>query len=292
MYIYYNKTFRKGLIIIDSIVIFADLFSKLAPLIFVLVLLNVSFRFLKFAADDNSSSSDNASKSKKKKTSTDLMIDNFIKLLALIRDKTPHKGKEPGIYSAKRFDNGKISFSLQSTPEPTILDYPSLEVFTNKQVFREIVRNPNRRNQFHTHSRHRYEDNLKDVTTYVLSFEDFNRLCKSPLNITFTIRMNNLIQLCEKEELQPKLHYLIPKFEISFNTILNVINEQSKNNGVEQFPDSMVEKMFYIIESFEKELFEAEEKRMALELLTAKAVEKNLEEQLDFEVKYIDKVKA
>jgi hypothetical protein len=104
--------------------------------------------------------------------------------------------------------------------------------------------------------------------------------------------MNNLIQLCEKEELQPKLHYLIPKFEISFNTILNVINEQSKDKNLEQFPDSMVEKMFYIIESFEKELFEAEEKRMALELLTAKAVEKNLEEQLDFEVKYIDKVKA
>jgi hypothetical protein len=281
--------------------IFADLFSELAPLIFVLVLLNVSFRFLKFAASDNSSSSGGASKSNKKKTSTDLMVDNFIKILASIRDKTPRKGKESGIQSVKLTDDKKVSFSLQSISEPTISEYPSLEVFTNKQVFKEITRNPNRRHQFHKQSRHRYEGKSNDAITnvlsfeditYVLSFEDFNRFCKSPLNITFTIRMNNLIQLCEKEELQIKLHYLIPKFEISFNTILNVINEQSKNIGVEPFPDSMVEKMCYIIESFEKELFEAEEKRMALVSLTARAVEKNLEEQLEFEVKYINKVKV
>ena len=230
-----------------------------------------------------SSSNVDINPKKKKKATSELMIENFIETLVGIRSKAVGVQKIDGSYSVKILENGKVEFSAPNMlyAKLTISKFPSLEILSKNDPPRSVLRNPNRR------IRH-----ILDRNVYCLSAKEFDQYCETRFNAAFELRISEIIELCKKEELQQKLQYLIPRFEISFTTILNVINEQLKVKSVDQLPETMVEKMFYIIESFEKELFEAEENRCALESLETKALEKSLEEQLEFEVKYIDKVKA
>jgi hypothetical protein len=232
---------------------------------------------------------------RKKKNPTELMIESFTETLNKIKSKLIQNQMLSGNNLVEILENDRISFHIpyNSNLKPSILEYPSLELLKSTVVTKRNLRNHNRIQIGQmTMSERKQIIELGENKTYSLSAKEFDQFCGSRFNVAFRIRMDKIIELSNKKELQPKMSYLIPRYEISFNTLLNVINEQLNDNKSKVISKTMEDKIFFIIESFEKELQQVEESRYALEILEAEALEKSLEEQLEFEVKYIEKVKT
>ena len=92
----------------------------------------------------------------------------------------------------------------------------------------------------------------------------------------------------KKKELEKTMSYLIPQYENSFTTILNVLNAHIEKLPDKQLSSTMETKILTIFESFEKKVIEAENKKKELDRLEEEGFVQSLEELLDFEVKFIE----
>ena len=278
---------------IDSLNIVTTIIKTASPILVVLLIVQFMIWTLKtiVAAETNNSNQNKIPI--RKKSSTDLMIENFTETLNKIKNKLFQSHKLSDKNLVEVLESGRVSFHIPYTSslKPSILEYPSLEILKSTVVTKSILRNPNRV-QFGNKPVGKKIIELGNNRIYSLSAKEFDQFCETRFNVAFKIRMDKIIDLSNKQELQPKMAYLIPRYEISFNTLLNVINEQINEDESKKLSKTMEDKIFFIIDSFEKEIQEVEESRYALEILEAEALEKSLEEQLEFEVKYIEKVKT
>jgi hypothetical protein len=93
----------------------------------------------------------------------------------------------------------------------------------------------------------------------------------------------------KSKDLEEKMLYLIPQYELSFNTILNVLNSHIEKNPDKPISSSMEIKIITIFESFDKKVLEVEQKMKEMKLLEDEGFEKSLEELLDIELDILEK---
>ena len=130
---------------------------------------------------------------------------------------------------------------------------------------------------------------MQNRKVYILSKNEFDEYAGTKFNSLFfnnSIKMN---ELYKSKELEEAMLYLIPQYEISFNTILNVLNAHIEKKPDKKLSSSMEDKIVTIFESFDKKVMEVDRKKKEMSLLEDEGFERSLEELLDFELQVIEK---
>jgi hypothetical protein len=132
---------------------------------------------------------------------------------------------------------------------------------------------------------------LQEIDILELSFEDFEDYCQTKFNPLFANRMRTLINILNKEEMLKTLIELKNKYEITFNTIWNVLKEYTAVKGDQPLPLEFEENILHILEIFETEIMEANKKNENLKKEIEKSFEKSLNERLKVEVQLLERKK-
>jgi hypothetical protein len=130
---------------------------------------------------------------------------------------------------------------------------------------------------------------LQNRKVYRLSKNEFIQYAGTKFNSIFFKNWTKMNDIYKNKDLEEKMLYLIPQYELSFNTILNVLNSHMEKNPDKPISLSMETKIITIFESFDKKVLEVEQKMKEMKLLEDEGFEKSLEELLDIELDILEK---
>jgi hypothetical protein len=130
---------------------------------------------------------------------------------------------------------------------------------------------------------------IQNRKVYMLSKNEFIQYAGTKFNSIFFKNWTKMNDIYKSKDLEEKMLYLIPQYELSFNTILNVLNSHIEKNPDKPISSSMEIKIITIFESFDKKVLEAEQKVKEMKLLEDEGFEKSLEELLDIELGILEK---
>jgi hypothetical protein len=122
-----------------------------------------------------------------------------------------------------------------------------------------------------------------------LSKDDFDNYCETKLNPLFKMRMEKIIQLVSDEELFTNMWPLVNKYEITFNTVLNVIDEYREMKTEQHLSEEIEDKILKIIDNFEQDVTKVKKQNKELKDEIDKGLEKSLNERLEIEVELLNK---
>jgi hypothetical protein len=125
-----------------------------------------------------------------------------------------------------------------------------------------------------------------------LSKDDFDNYCETKLNPLFKMRMEKIIQLVSDEELFTNMWPLVNKYEITFNTVLNVIDEYREMKTEQHLSEEIEDKILKIIDNFEQDVTKVKKQNKELKDEIDKGLEKSLNERLEIEVELLSKTSA
>jgi hypothetical protein len=118
--------------------------------------------------------------------------------------------------------------------------------------------------------------------SYYLSKSEFKKYASY-----FSTKWDKINEKYMIEEIKETITDLIPQYELSFNTVLNVLNAHIEKNPHKPLPLSLETKISLIFESFEKKINEIKRKKKEIISSEYKELEEKLEEQLEFELVFI-----
>jgi hypothetical protein len=192
-------------------------------------------------------------------------------------------------------EDGYIKFEVTETIKkyPTVEEFPTLRnipyphkgyIIKDYDYGGEVVENFDALSKVQK----AYINSIQNKKMYIISQEEFDQYTESKLNSSFYVKWRKMIDLYKKRELEKTMSYLIPQYENSFTTILNVLNAHIDRRPDKQLSPLMETKILTIFESFEKKVIESENKKKELDRLEEEGFVQSLEELLDFEVKFIE----
>jgi hypothetical protein len=210
----------------------------------------------------------------------------FIKMTEKISLLSEEKLKSQYIQDVSLEESGLIRFSLNERMKETrimeefniIKEYPSIKMLITQKNIDKFTSKTKRIN---------YQ--LRTGGLWELSKDDFDDYCETKLNPLFKMRLEKLIQLVSEEELFTNMWPLINKYEITFNTVLNVIDEYYEMKKEQQLSEEIENNILQIIDNFEQDVTKVNKQNKELKDEIDKGLEKNLNERLEIEVELLNK---
>ena len=183
----------------------------------------------------------------------------------------------------------KEYFNLALAPKYGYLRFNSIH--SAKALFKEefpyeLIREKTQTNTIRLSEK---EKKMLSSNLFQMSAEDYFKWRKTKEPDVLKGELLHLISLFDNKKYQLVLNPVLLKYEITLTVLLNTLKKKKKIQN--ELPNSMTEKIINILKTFQSECNTQINKIDELELLKKNGELKSLEERIDFEKQFVDKVK-